>query len=190
MTPNNRALGNQQNAYSSATPFAYPDPGNPTITTYPSGSITFDGQDYNADIKPDISAQLAAHNAGLGVPQHHSTARSPLSHTEQAANALFQAYGSPQAVTGYTNAPVNDSPAGPLATPQTSGSVAWRQFADNMMNNASPHWSANALMALGQKSHPTGTGIVSAEGMGIELDPNAHWPMMTYQPQQHGGGAQ
>lgn len=44
-------------------------------------------------------------------------------------------------------------------------SVAWRQFADNMMTSMTPHWSANALMALqgqSQSSTPVKHGISSS----------------------------
>lgn len=162
-------------------PFAYPDPGNSGVTSYASNDLSYDSQGYNGDVKSDISAQLAAHNASLGgVPQHHASSRSPLDHhTEQQANTLFQAYSSPHAIAGYTNAPIGVSQGGSTGLTHASGSMAWRQFADSMKSNASPHWSANALMALGQKSN-AGTGIVGAEGISMEMDPNAHWPPMGY----------
>lgn len=58
-----------------ANQFAYPDPTGAAVPPYPSNSLPFDtsyGQVNGgaADIKPDLQAQLTAHNAGQPLPSH------------------------------------------------------------------------------------------------------------------------
>jgi len=163
-----------QHGYAAAGPYAYPEPGANPIPSY--NNIPFDANTYNEDIKPDLSAHFASqghHGQGL-QPQ------GPLPSHEQQAHGFIQAYGSPHA--GYTNGHPHHSPV----LQQPAGSVAWRQFADNMKTKMTPHWSANALMSLGHGNK--GSPIVGAQGIGIDMDPNsAAWPMVGYD-QRHGSG--
>lgn len=181
------SLPTQQHNYTSAGPYAYPDPGATSMPGY--NNIPFDTSNYNEDIKPDFPAQLAAHNANLSHHHQASHPQSALTSHDQQAHNFLQAYGSPNAVTAYPNG--HHASQSPMPTQQSSGSVAWRQFADNMMNTMTPHWSANALMSLGHgtKANPTGQNMVGIEGIGIDLDPNSStWPMIGYSNQHHGGG--
>lgn len=186
----------QHHSYATPTPFAYPDPSQPAMTSYNAATLPYDNQAYSEDMKPDLSAQLAAHNAGLAPPQvrHHQPMR-PQQAMPSHDTHYMQSYSSPN--PGMTTYAPTSSQGTPhqqhMATAvQPSNAVAWRQFTDNVMSNMSPHWSANALMALGQENANAGApgpgAGMGTEGMGMEMDASVQaWPMMNYGP-QHGAG--
>ncbi|KAF4552675.1 Fungal specific transcription factor domain-containing protein 14 [Elsinoe fawcettii] len=94
-------------------------------TSIPPYSESLYPETYEQDLKPDIAT--LAHTAALAA---------------QSAQAAHNAH--PSAATSFYPYPNGAS---------MGGTVAWRNFADNMVNTMStpsPHWSANALMSLQQ----------------------------------------
>ncbi|PNS20851.1 Transcriptional activator protein acu-15 [Sphaceloma murrayae] len=95
---------------------------------------------YDQDLKPDIAT--IAHSATLAAQAAHAN------HTAQ-----------PQPFYGYSNA----------TSGMNTGTVAWRNFADNMVNSmsTSPHWSANALVSLQSQSPAVGNATLKSPNASI-----------------------
>lgn len=169
----------QPGSYPSANHFAYPDP----ASGYPSNALPFESQ-YQEDIKPDMQAQLAAHNASLPTHHHHQTPRQPtsqpLSQHEQQAQSFLHTFGSPppppppQSVYPPQNADGGQQPQ--QQHPQTQASMgmpaAWRHFSEHMNSGANGQYgSASALMALAKNSEGMTQPAEGAEQT---------WPTMLY----------
>ncbi|KAG8627098.1 hypothetical protein KVT40_004581 [Elsinoe batatas] len=101
----------------------YPDPSSSSVPPYTNSMYP---DSYEQELKPDIST--LAQNAALAAQSAQSA------HTNHgAANQSFYGY--------------------PNGAAMNTGTVAWRNFTDNMMSSTStpsPRWSANALMSLQQ----------------------------------------
>ncbi|TKX23265.1 transcriptional activator-like protein 7 [Elsinoe australis] len=110
----------------------YPDP----ASSIPPYTESLYPDSYEQDLKPDMSALAQQHSAALAS---QTAAHQQAVHQQAAQNHNF--YGYPNGNAGMN-----------------TGTVAWRNFADNMANSishpgsAQAHWSANALMSLQQNS--------------------------------------
>lgn len=151
-----------------AANFSYPDPTGASVPAYPSNTLPFDNftNDTQTDIKPDLQAQLTAHNAGQTLNHHTQRQHQHHHHQQQQMQdqqnflSAFGDSGSPYAVQQQT--------------PQNIyGPAAWRHFTTDMMNlfnngfSSSPYSldSATSLLALNSGNSKLNGGMNGA-GMG------------------------
>lgn len=198
LPPEENGLQAQPQPYPT-TGFAYPDPSGASAPAYPPNP--FDSAPYTGgeDIKSDLTAQLAAHNAGHALPTHHhhtnphhqnqraSQPTPAMSAHDQQAQNLFQAFTSPPSNANYAA----QASAAQQQQEMLTGPAAWRHWATDMLEYMGPNMpgydvqSATALMSLGQKppGAPEGPGV-----LGMQDTPNGPvglinanlWPMVTY----------
>jgi len=191
----------QQHTHPPPTPYNYPIP-----NEYQANATPYGNQDYNGEGRIDITTQLNAAAHGATLPQqyhqyHHPQPQAqhivqpqlpphdPVAHAQTHAYSI---YGDPHPVIDYSDGSHPQHPHhGPMSVPQQTSSVAWRHFADSMMNTMTPQWGADALMALGHGQNGSANGHsvpVGADGMPIDMQGNQkHWSLMGYSPQQGPG---
>ncbi|KAG9805697.1 hypothetical protein KCU63_g23189, partial [Aureobasidium melanogenum] len=165
--------------------FAYPDPSGASASAYPA-FVDNSAYTNGDDIKSDLTAQLAAHNAGHALHQanhtHNQNVPQQMSSHDQTTQNLFQAFTSPSPNNSYAS-PTTTATTAAAMTPQQQpqqmmmGPVAWRHFTHDMlgiMGTGYPGFdvqNANALLALGQK--PPGVEPSSVmpvgDGSGVPL---------------------
>ncbi|KAL1305676.1 hypothetical protein AAFC00_007269 [Neodothiora populina] len=166
-----------------AANFSYPDPPGTSVPTYSSNGLTFDNpypqSDTGVDIKPDLQAQLAAHNSGQPLQaqlqpshHHHHQQHQQQQLQDQQAQQFMQAFGG----NGAGNDPTSTNPFAPVhhhhhhhqqeqqQQQNLYGPAAWRHFTTDMMslfnngfgNLSSPYpplESASTLLALGSNNN-------------------------------------
>ncbi|KAG9727068.1 hypothetical protein KCU59_g14428, partial [Aureobasidium melanogenum] len=186
--------------------FAYPDPSGASAPAYPA-FVDNSAYTNGDDIKSDLTAQLAAHNAGHALHQanhtHNQNVPQQMSSHDQTTQNLFQAFTSPSPNNSYAS-PTTTATTAAAMTPQQQpqqmmmGPVAWRHFTHDMlgiMGTGYPGFdvqNANALLALGQKPPgvepssvmPVGDG----SGVPLPLIGDGLWPMTTYGPVSSSAG--
>lgn len=143
----------QPNSFPNTTSYAYTDSHNSGMA-YPGGNH-FDTASYGSDhgdTKPNIEAQLTAHNAQA-------------SHMGQ--GDFMAAFAPAHATVGnaFTTSPVAAAMNGSAGEFQTAGPAAWRYFADNMMmkmHHEQPTDYTGGLMAMGG---PNRVDEMSGSGM-------------------------
>ncbi|TIA28696.1 hypothetical protein D6C79_10176 [Aureobasidium pullulans] len=185
--------------------FAYPDPSGGSAPAYPAfvDSSAYTNGD---DIKSDLTAQLAAHNAGHALHQnphaHNQNVPQQMAPHDQTTQNLFQAFTSPSPNNSYAS-PTTTATTAAALTPQQqpqqmmTGPVAWRHFTHDMlgiMGTGYPGFdvqNANALLALGQKPpgvDAAGVMPVDASGGPLPLIGEGLWPLTTYGPVSSSAG--
>lgn len=160
----------QSNNYATSASFAYAEPQNSGMS-YSSGNH-FDTAAYaSGDHKPNMEAQLTAHNAQanhMGQSDFMASFAQPHTHTQ-----VGNAFSSPPAA-----AAMNGSAGGVF---QNAGPAAWRSFADNMMMNMhheqQPHDYTASLMALGGTSRGDQMSNTGMENIAATMGSMLHVPM-------------
>lgn len=157
-----------------AANFAYPDPSGSSVSAYPSNNLPFDqtypSNDSNGtDIKPDLQAQLTAHNTGQPLP-HHTRQPSQAQQQQHHQQQQFQDQQTQQFMQAFAGSNGNYAVQQPQQQ-QISGPAAWRHFTTDMMslfNNGfgSPYSldPATSLLALGGTTPSTSTNKLNGLG--------------------------
>lgn len=182
------AVDQTQGSYPSGNTFAYPEPTTSTMPPYASANMPFDTTAYQEDVKPELTAQLAAHNASISAHGHPQHQQIPQQGQQAPGHFLAAFHSPPSANNGFqqqSQTPEMNSGAMAPGLPN-SGPAAWRHFTDSMMNNMGPQeylTSANALMALGAPK--SGNVDLSAGSTMGSLSVNAvdmgqPWPLNTF----------
>lgn len=194
--------GQQQQVYGEPQ-YAYHEAMN-----YQTQPMAFDstGYSHGDPMRPDITLPLQAAAQGVSVPTqqhfhpvHHNLLRQPqLPPHDPHAHTYLSFHGHSQLVApGYNDGSGYAQQPQMHAVQQPPSSVAWRHFADTMMNKMDPHWGANALITLG---HPQQKGVgangvgVGGDGLGVDVEgQSAQWAptgMMGAYQAQPGGSSQ
>lgn len=206
LNPDENGLQPQQQPYQT-NGFAYPDPSGASAPAYPA-FVDNNAYTNGDDIKSDLTAQLAAHNAGHALhqnshPHPQNGVPQQMPHDQQTQN-LFQAFTSPSPNTSYAS-PTTTATTAQALTPQQQpqqmmmGPVAWRHFTHDMLGLMGPGLpgydvqSASALIALGQKPPgvPEGPGVLGVPNgdVGMQnLIGEGLWPLTTYGPVSSSAG--
>ena len=182
----------QQNPYPQGGHF-YPEPQSGSMPPYaPATIVQFDTSAYSTeDIKPNLDAQLNAHNAMTQPQVSHQQpthATPQLTPHQPSANFMAAFQSQPASQNGF------HTTTQAVAMPH-SGPAAWRDFTNNMgmamggqdyMNSAS-----NALIALASDK-PHGLDMSAANGAsmgGMHIPPDGQqpWPLIQFHPGARNG---